>query len=338
MDDEPIPDLRYQTPVDHASMHALSYMRSHGTVKYRHTVPEGLVPATDIALLTILGIPIKPDFSSRSWLEAIGGGLTIGKNDLILRCNLISHSNGKIVSHCGYNPSPQECRKIVNILNDQFGNDIFSFHGFGNFRCLLVVRDCMSSIVATPPHTILGETVGLLRIVSDNLWLESRLNQFIEAAQKILEGHIANGIALWAPGRAAIMPRQIKGSVVAGVNIVKGIGKALGMTVVDIPDATGDEFTNYAAKLNAALKALENDNFVLLHIEAPDEASHQLDWRKKISILEKIDRLILMPLLALDEPMHITVQSDHATSSLTGHHLSTPVTVVDYILNAGKSV
>jgi 2,3-bisphosphoglycerate-independent phosphoglycerate mutase len=120
---------------------------------------------------------------------------------------------------------------------------------------------------------------------------------------------------------------------VAGVNIVKGIGKAVGMSVIDVLGATGDEFTDYTAKLNAALYALKNDDFVLLHIEATDEASHQLDWRKKVEILEKIDRLILNPLLSYRGELRITVQADHATSSLTGQHLSIPVNVVNYIKN-----
>lgn len=333
MDDEPIPELENLTPGACAYMPALSFMRSHGIVSNRHTVPEGLIPATEIALLTILGLPVGPDLNARSWLEALGAGISVGDNDLILRCNLISHNDGTIVSHCGFNPSPQDCQRIVDILNDHFGSNGFFFHSFGNFRCLLVIGDCRSSVIAMPPHTLLGQPVDRLRVKSVDAALECVLNQCISGSRRILEGYKANGIALWAPGRAIIMPRQLNGTVVAGVNIVKGIGRALGMTVVDVPGATGDEFTDYAAKLNAALAALEKDDFVLLHFEATDEASHQLNWQKKINILEDIDRLILTPLLYRKERLHITVQSDHATSSLTGRHLNIPVAVVDYNLN-----
>ena len=333
MDDEPIPELGNLTPVACAWMPALSFMKRHGIVSHKHTVPEGLMSATEIALLTILGIPVGPDFNARSWLEALGGGISVGDNDLILRCNLISHHDGTIVSHCGFNPSPQDCRRIVDILNDHFGGNGLFFHNFDNFRCLLVIHDCLSSVIAMPPHALLGQPTDRLQVKSADSVLECVLNQCIAGSRGILEGYKANGIALWAPGRAIKMSRQIQGTVVAGVNIVKGIGRALGMTVVDVPGATGDEFTDYAAKLKAVLAALEKDDFVLLHIEATDEASHQLDWQKKVSILEEIDRQILTPLLYRQEQLHITVQSDHATSSLTGHHLNIPVSVVDYNLN-----
>lgn len=333
MDDEPIPELGNMPPASYASMPALSYMRTHGTTSRQQTIPTGLEPSTEVALTSILGIPVGSDFNARSWLEALGEGIDVGKEDLCLRCNLITHDNGTIVSHCGYNPTCEESRAIVDLLNMRFGDDDFKFYSFGNFRNLLVIRNCSSSIVARPPHTLLGQSVELLSVSSDNQNLESWLNSCIADSRDILKEHKANGISLWASSHACSFGKSVEGSVVAGVNIVKGIGRAAGMSVINVPGATGDEFTNYTAKLNAALNALKNDDFVLLHIEATDEASHQLDWRKKVEILEKIDRLILNPLLAHKGELRITVQADHATSSLTGQHLSIPVNVVNYIKN-----
>lgn len=330
MDDEAIPELGNRTPAEYASMPGLEFMRSHGKVTLRQTIPAGFEPSTDIALMTILGIPVGKDFNARSWFEALGGGLDVGDDDLTLRCNLISHREGRIISHCGFNPDARESNGIFGMLDNNLGGNVFRFHGFGNFRGVLIVRNCAASIEAVPPHMLLGQSTGKLKVVSDDPALESCLNRCVAHSRMILKDHIANGIALWAPGRAVSLPCSIKGTVVAGVNLVKGIGCALEMKVMDVPGATGDEHTDYSAKLTAALDALENDDFVLLHVEAADEAAHQLDWRKKVEILEQIDSHILAPLLNYKGELHITVQSDHATSSLTGKHLASPVNVVDF--------
>ncbi len=331
MDDEPIPDLDNLTPAEYADMPSLSFMKIHGEVSFQKTIPKGYTASTEIALMTILGYVIGSDFNSRSWFEALGGGLQVNENDLCLRCNLISHENNILVSHCGHYPSREESYEIIRILNKHFGNKYFSFHSFGNFRNLLIIKNCEAEVMASEPHSIIGEALESLQIKSSDKCLEKRLNRFITESQICLKEHRANGISLWAPGKAISFSNKIKGTVISGVNVVKGICSALGMSITDVPGATGDEFTDYYAKLKAAIKALKNVDFVLLHIEAPDEASHERDWKKKVKILEKIDRLVLTPLLNNRiENLQITIQSDHATSSISGRHLNSPVTVINY--------
>lgn len=297
MDDEPIPELGNLAPASYAAMPALAFMRAHGEVSCKQTIPSGFEPSTEIALMNILGLHIEPSLKIRSWLEALGGGIDVKDNDLCIRCNLIAHNNVNIVSHCGFNPCYKESNVIIDLLNQHFASDDFRFYCYGNYRNLLIIRNCRSSIVARTPHSLVGHSVNLLNVDSDCHNLAKRLNHCIAEARKILKGHKANGIALWAPGHVVKFDAYIPGSVVAGVNVVKGIGRAIGMNIIDVPNATGDEFTDYEAKLEATIDALKKDDFVLLHIEAPDEISHQRNWKKKIKTLEEIDRLILHPLL-----------------------------------------
>lgn len=331
MDDEPAVEMGNLSPASYASMPSLSYMRAHGEVSVRRTIPEGCPASTEVALMTILGFGIKPHSNARSWFEALGGGVPVKDTDLCLRCNLITHENGIIVSHCGHYPDSGESQRAAELLNQCFGGNDFQFHSFGDFRNLLVIHNCTSSVEAREPHALIGQPVGNLSVKSDDWILEKRLNSCISGARSVLSNRKANGIALWAPGTPVSFPHKVKGSVVAGVNVVKGIGRAAGMTVIDVPGATGDEFTDFSAKLSAALGALEKDEFVMLHIEAADEASHERAPFKKAEILEKIDRLVLSPLLAGGaEGVRITVQADHATSSVSGKHLNCPVEVIDY--------
>ncbi len=331
MDDEPNPNLGNLTPSHYADMPALRYMRKNGVISMQNTIPAGNQPGTDVAVLNILGYNIPENFSSRSWLEALGCGIEAKEDDLCLRCNLISHSNGLLTSHCGEGVSSQQCHEIIDTLNNRFGNRGLEFHGNGSFRNLLIVHDSNASIKANPPHTLLGMPRSKLLIESDDKELADTLNQCIIESRDLLKDYPANGISLWAPGSSIHLEKyKEKGALISAVNLMKGIGKAIGLYVPEVKGATGDENTDYRAKLQAALSALESYDFVLLHVEAPDEISHKRDSLKKVSVLEDIDRELLAPLLKENIELEVTVQSDHATSSLSGMHLDCPVEVVKF--------
>ena len=92
---------------------------------------------------------------------------------------------------------------------------------------------------------------------------------------------------------------------------------------IDVPGATGYLDTDYAAKGRAAVAALRDHDLVCVHIEAPDEASHEGKADAKVKALEEIDRHIVGPLLeAL--PGHgdwrILVSPDHRTPLRTRAH------------------
>lgn len=331
MDDEPIPVLGNLTPSHFAYMPALGHMREKGNVYWQRTVPSGNVPGTEVAVLNILGCDVPAGFSSRSWLEALGSGIEVEESDLCLRCNLISHSDGLLTSHCGGDVTSGQCYEIIDILNDRFGGKELEFIGSGNFRNLLIVHGTNASVRAEAPHTLLGKDISHLIVQSDDSVLGDRLNNCIIESRTILKNYPANGISLWSPGcPASTVKRRIDGALIAGVNIMKGIGKVLGLSVIEVDGATGDEHTDYNAKLQAAMKALETYDFVVLHIEATDEVSHRRDSMKKVQVLEGIDRELLAPLLKKKINLDVTVQSDHATSSLTGMHLDCPVEVINY--------
>lgn len=331
MDDEPNPKLGNLTPSHYAYMPALRHMREKGVVSMQNTIPTGNQPGTDVAVLNILGYNIPENFSSRSWLEALGCGIKVKESDLCLRCNLITHSKGLLTSHCGEGISSRQCHEIIDLLNNRLGDGRLEFHGNGSFRNLLIIHDSNASIKANPPHTLIGMRIEELQIESDDKALADTLNQCIIESRDLLKDYPANGISLWAPGRAIHLDHyKEKGALISAVNLMKGIGKAIGLYVPDVKGATGDENTDYSAKLQAALLALESYDFVLLHVEAPDEVSHKRDCLKKVQVLEDIDRKLLAPLLKENLDLEVTLQSDHATSSLSGMHLDCPVEVVKF--------
>ena len=165
MDDEPNPILDNLTPSHYAYMPALNHMREHGLVSRQHTIPLVNKPATDGAVLKILGYDVTENLEARAWLEALGFGIKVSDNDLCLRCNLITHADDRLVSHCGGDITREQSEEIVQILNRNFGNSDFEFHATGNFRNLLVVHNASASIRSAESHSL--TVLSLLNLLLD---------------------------------------------------------------------------------------------------------------------------------------------------------------------------
>jgi 2,3-bisphosphoglycerate-independent phosphoglycerate mutase len=98
------------------------------------------------------------------------------------------------------------------------------------------------------------------------------------------------------------------------------------MQVINVRGATGLYDTNYEGKAAAAIKALEVNDLVFVHVEAPDEAGHERDCAKKVKAIEDLDKRMLGSLLAgLKEPYVIAVLPDHPTPIKIGTHTRDPV-------------
>lgn len=335
MDDESLLALGGRTPREVAFMPGLDFMMANGHNSMMSTIPYGNTPSSETAILNILGNHVEPGFSGRSWLEAIGIGVNVSSDDLCMRCNLIKIEDDIIVSHGREEITEQEVLEIIQQLNIVFGNNLISFHYGKGYRNLMILKDCKNDVIADPVHELIGSDMSNLFVKSSDTALQDLLNSIIFRSRDMLSGfgNCVNGISLWSPGRKPSSEFiQLKGAVVAGTNLIKGIGIVCGMKIIDVEGATGDCNTDYFGKYMAAIKALEDNDFVLLHIEAADEASHQKDPKRKVKILEEIDKNIISPILKYGRDLEIVVQPDHATSSVTGRHLDKPVEVTTYIM------
>ena len=104
---------------------------------------------------------------------------------------------------------------------------------------------------------------------------------------------------------------------------MRGVGILLGWTRIDVPGTTGYLDTDYAAKGRYAVEALKTHDLVCVHVEAPDEASHEGKADEKVKALERIDEHIVGPLLeALPGygDWRILVSPDHRTPLRTRAH------------------
>lgn len=310
--DEPVAALGDRTPLEAAEiphMHSIAEVGRIGTVR---TVPEGFTPGSDVATMSLLGYDPRQHYTGRAPIEAVARNIRLRPNDVVFRCNLVNVTGGEMIDFTAGHIRSAEALAIIDDLNAKFATDDLRFHAGVSYRNLLVLRDPATLEVACmPPHDIPGEAVA--EYLPKGKGAE-RIRRIMEEAEPIVARHDvnqvrkdlgelpANAIWLWGQGLVPIMRRfrqrfGVRGAAIAAVDLIRGLAKLLGWTLIDVPGATGYLDTDYAAKGRAAVAALDEYDLVAVHIEAPDEAGHMGDAAAKVTALERIDELVVEPIL-----------------------------------------
>jgi 2,3-bisphosphoglycerate-independent phosphoglycerate mutase len=113
----------------------------------------------------------------------------------------------------------------------------------------------------------------------------------------------------------------IRGAAVCGAEIAKGIAIDLGLYVSEPDGLTADTDTDLYRKAVTACSLMDDYDFVFVHINGADEASHRYDVQGKIQFIEKIDREFIAYILDhVDEKTNLIICADHATSPVSGKH------------------
>lgn len=349
MADYSVPELGNLTPLQAAHTPNMDSIATKGQSGLFRTVPEGLTPGSDTAILSILGYDPKRFSAGRGPLEAVAMGIQLKKNDVAYRCNLITEKEGVLVDYAAGHISSSEASKLIATLKTTFKkNARLEFFTGLDYRHLMVLRNFPYSqfVECTPPHDAIGakiETVLPKAKSKEARKAVNLLTETIHQSKGVLEAHPVNVarrkagkrpgnlIWPWGGGKKPVMPSfkekyGLKAAVISAVDLVKGIGAYVGMKIISVSGATGLADTNYEGKADATLKALEDNDFVFVHVEAPDEAGHAKDWQLKVKTIQDLDkRLVGRILQGLKEPYTIAVLPDHPTPIRIGTHTRDPV-------------
>lgn len=362
MADRPIPELDNMTPMQVADKPNMDYLASKGEIGLVKTVGVGLKPGSDVANLSVLGYDPAVYYSGRSPLEAASIGIDLKPDDVTLRCNLVTLSDEPnyedkiMVDYCAGDISTPEAVELISYIDEKLGTDIFKFYSGVSYRhCLVWAKGEPHPGVLTPPHDISdrkitdyipsGEYVSELYDMmkkSYDLLMEHPVNK-----KRIAEGkRPANSIWLWGEGTKPKLDSfkdkfGKSGSMISAVDLLKGIGKCAEMNVCQVEGATAYLDTNFDGKVQAAIDELKSgQDFVYIHIEAPDECGHRGEIQNKKLAIEIIDKKILAPLLAYfkecEDDYSIMVLPDHPTPIAIKTHTSDPVPFLIYRSNAEK--
>ncbi len=339
MADYPVPDLHGKTPLEAAHTPHLDALAHRGTLGLVQTIPHGLPPGSDVGNMSILGYDPRRYYTGRAPLEAASIGVRLGPDDIALRCNLVTlarEGDHWVMEDysAGHIPT-DEAKALIELLRRELQDDTFQFYAGVSYRHLLIWRGGKSDLTLTPPHEIPDQPIEPYLPQGNGCEI---LLDLMERARQLLRGKRANAIWLWGAGRKPQMPTLqerygVRGSVISAVDLVRGLGIYAGLRVIHVPGATGYLDTNYGGKVEAALEALERDDVVYLHVEAPDEVSHEGDLHKKIRAIEDFDSKIVGPLVEGLErwgEFALLVLPDHYTSVQLRVHTSEPVPFVIY--------
>lgn len=355
MSDQPQAECGGKTPLMLANtphMDRLAALGRSGTLK---TIPDSLHPGSEVANLAVLGYDVEAVYEGRGVIEAASIGVELQDGDLAMRCNLVTLTGDIILNHSAGHISTAEADVLIQYLNEHLGINQVRFYTGVSYRHLLVIKGGNKNIICKPPHDFPGkEYQPLLPRESDLSGQDtaSLLNDLMVRSQELLQNHPvnltrkslgkepANSIWPWSPGYKPAMKslKELfgiqKGAVISAVDLIQGIGVYAGLDVIKVEGATGLYDTNYEGKATAAIKALEDHDFVYLHVEASDEAGHEGDLDLKVRTIEYLDERILKYLMEecskMSEPVTIALLPDHPTPWKLRTHTRESVPFVIY--------
>lgn len=352
MSDEPIAALDGKTPLEYANTPTMDALASGGEMGMVQNVPVGMSPGSEIANLSVMGYDPMTDFTGRSPLEALSVGVQMEPDDVIFRCNVVTlteeepYAEKTILDHSSGEISTQDADILMDAIREAFNDETFQFYTGTSYRHIMVWKKGRVSHLE-PPHDHLTQVIG------DYLPQEAVLRSFMERSFEILNNHPlnvkraaegknkANSLWYWGAGTKPSLQSfrektGLKGAMVSAVDLLKGIAVGAGMQVCHVEGATGSIDTNWEGKAQAAIDALlkDNNDFVYIHVEAPDEMAHQGLTEEKVKSIEYLDSRIIAPVKeALEnagEEYRMLVLPDHPNYIRLRTHVGEPVPYVLY--------
>jgi len=346
MADWPCDQLDRRTPLEAARKPNMDRVASLGELGLVATIPAGMPPGSDVGTMTMLGYDPKRYHTGRAPIEAASQGLPLTARDVVFRMNLVNlrgaGDSAVMADFTAGHISSEEAAQLVGAIQQELGSEELHFYPGVSYRHMMVWRDGPAGASLTPPHDISDKPVAGHLPRGEGA---QRLRALMEQAATILAGHPVNrhrseqgkpaatNVWFWGQGRRPTVPSYrerfgVSGAVISAVDLVRGLGRLAGLEIINVPGATGFLDTDYAAKARYGLAALEKCDFLLLHIEAPDEAGHMGRADLKVQALERIDELIVGPLLdglpRLGD-FRLLLMPDHATPCALKTHSGEPV-------------
>lgn len=360
MADEPLEQLGGKTPLEYADTPEMDKISKKAKIGLAKTIPDGMKPGSDTANLAVLGYDPRQYYTGRSPLEALSIGVNMEDGDIAVRCNIVTVSDDDlpyeektIIDHSSGEISTEDAKVLLDAVREELEDDIYQYYVGTSYRhCTIWKNGDVTEL--TPPHDILG------RVIGEYLPSDEKLRAMMKKSYDILNHHPlnverekkglnkANSIWFWGAGTKPALDSfegkfGKKGAMISAVDLLKGIAVGAEMNNIEVPGADGTLETDYEGKAEAAVRAVtENGNdFVYIHVEAPDEMGHQGSVERKIKAIEYLDGRIIRPVFKrmheLGEDFRMLVMPDHPTPIRTRTHSSKPVPYMLYDSTANES-
>jgi Predicted phosphoglycerate mutase, AP superfamily len=346
-----------KTPFYVAFKPTIDYLAALGSCGILDPISPGVRPGSDTAHLALFGYDPYKYYTGRGAFEALGADVSLRPGDVAFRTNLatVDDSGTVIDRRAGRYIAPEEAKAVEEVLSG-IGQEIGRKYGVEiiykstvEHRGVLVLRGPVSHRVSdTDPHKVGAK---LLRSEPLENSKEAALTaevvneltrRFSEAAKELevnkarrMEGRLPiNAILLRGGG---YMPQiepirekyNMRAAAIAGVALIKGVARAVGMDVYTAPGLSGTKDDVFDEAVKLAVELMAKYDLVFLHVKGTDSASHDGDFDGKVSVVERLDKA-LAPYLDKLLNNYVVVTSDHATPVAVKEHTGEPVPIMLY--------
>jgi 2,3-bisphosphoglycerate-independent phosphoglycerate mutase len=342
--DQSVEALGGKTPLQFAQLPAMDAIARAGLVGQSDNVPAHLPAGSEVANMTLFGYDPNRFFTGRAPIEAAAQGIQLGPDDWAIRCNTVTILDQIMVDFTAGHMSTDEARQLLAAVQSAIGHPQLEFVPGVSYRNLLLVRGragesspFSGDTKTSAPHDLTDGPVldDFPRGPGCDL-----LSEWMQTSAEVLENHPVNlqrtqhghhpatHLWLWGMGKTPTLQSfherfGLRGAMITAVDLLRGLAALVGWDRIEAPGATGYLDTDYASKGRTAIEALKKYDIVCVHIEAPDEASHEGRADEKVKALEAIDRDIVGPIHAALQSYgdyRILVTPDHPTPVSTKKH------------------
>jgi 2,3-bisphosphoglycerate-independent phosphoglycerate mutase len=353
MADFRIDTLGGKTPLQFARTPHMDFLAAKGVLGTADTVPDGYPPGSDVANLSVMGYDPAKYYTGRSPLEAVSMGVELEQEDVAFRCNLVTlseegdYAEKTMLDYSADEIDTPESGELIREINTKIGSKNIIFHPGFRFRHLMVWKGGPEGMKLTPPHDISGQVIAeylprgeggdtLLHLMKESYDILS--DHRVNLKRSIRGMRPANSVWFWGKGKKPFLPSfyekyNLTGAVISAVDLIKGIGICAGLDIIKVENVTGTVETNSRGKVKAALDALaEGKDFIYVHVEAPDAASHRGETETKIKAIELVDEMLGQLLEGLEqfESYRLMLLPDHPTPLSIMTHTDKPVPFAIY--------
>ncbi len=348
--DRPTAALGNRTPLQAASTPNLDWFAANGITGQLDPIAPGIRPGSDTSHLALFGYDPVAVYTGRGPFEAAGVGIEVREGDIAFRANFCTVDEKMRVVDRRAGRIRERTKDLAAAIGGLRFGDIEVLFGAGTeHRGALVLRGpgLSSAVSDTDPHEEGKKVLDAQAIEARAKKTALIVNRLTKKVASVLGDHPVN-VALRKAGRppanmivlrgAGVVPhleplgkaRGVNAAAIAGVSLVKGICRAVGMAVLDVRGATGGLDTDMNAKAEAALAALRKYDMVVVNVKAADICGHDGKAREKVEVAERIDVMMGHIRAGLNDDVVVAATADHSTPVDLRDHSGDPVPVLVY--------
>jgi 2,3-bisphosphoglycerate-independent phosphoglycerate mutase len=345
--DRPFESLGWKTPLEAAHKPNLNTLAKEGMIGLIDPIKPGIIPGSDTSHLNYLGYDPFKYYTGRGPFEAMGTGLTLRGGDVAFRANFATVDEKGVVIDRRAGRIREGTPELSKPLNMKIEDVEILFKEGTEHRAALVLRGqgITTNVTDNDPHAENLRPKEIVATSNDGKKTARILNEFYNRSLDILKSQRvnadrkkaglkeANAILYRGGGVVPALPNfsdrhSMSGGYIAGVALVAGICKLIGLKDFTPKGVTGSTDTNVLGKFSAAVQALEEVDFVLVNVKGTDVAGHDGNGIVKKEFIEKIDKVLGETIMKIRSDILICFTGDHSTPASVKEHTSDPVPIL----------